>query len=38
VLRSVQRKEVGEVVMDLMAWCLARGLCSFGEPRLLGLC
>jgi hypothetical protein len=37
VPRSVQWKEVGEVMIDLMAWCLAQGLCSFAKPHLLGL-
>jgi hypothetical protein len=37
VLRSVQQKEQGEVVMDHMAWYLARGLRCSGEPRQVGL-
>ena len=37
MLRSVQRKEKGEVLIDCMAWRLVWGLCGFGGPRSLGL-
>jgi hypothetical protein len=37
-LRSMQRKERGEVVVDHSLWCVSQGPCGFAGPWQLGSC